>query len=150
MEKSPQGTKEKLPKVMQEEMKNRQSPPAGAAPAAGSVGQSRSYSTSAQRREGDSMGSVPTISSSGSSLPPSMIKNFKDIPHELAGEGHKFGMPQKPLLRTDHLKRRYDPVLDQFTKALMRSGKLGFAQRVSTPIPLVVAACHALQWLSSR
>jgi hypothetical protein len=55
---------------------------------------------------------------------------FRDIPHELGGEGHKFGLPEAPLARTDHLKRRYDPVVDQLTKKLMRSGKLSYAQRV--------------------
>jgi hypothetical protein len=55
---------------------------------------------------------------------------FRDIPHQLGGEGHKFGLPEVPLVRTDHLKSRYDPVVDQLTKRLMRSGKLSTAQRV--------------------
>jgi hypothetical protein len=55
---------------------------------------------------------------------------FRDIPHQLGGEGHKFGLPEAPLVRTDHLKSRYDPVVDQLTKRLMRSGKLSTAQRV--------------------
>jgi small subunit ribosomal protein S7 len=64
----------------------------------------------------------------GMDLPPSMT--FRDIPHEMAGKGHKFGLPDTPLARTDHFKRRYDPVVDQLTKALMRDGKLSAAQRV--------------------
>lgn len=31
---------------------------------------------------------------------------------------------------TDHLRRRYDPVVDQVTKMLMRDGKLSVAQMV--------------------
>jgi ribosomal protein S7 len=55
---------------------------------------------------------------------------FRDIPHQMGGEGHKFGLPETPLARTDHLKKRYDPVVDQLTKGVMRSGKLSLAQRV--------------------
>jgi len=44
--------------------------------------------------------------------------------------GHKFGLPNLPLPSTSHLKHRYDPVVDQVTKLLMRHGKLGVAQRV--------------------
>jgi hypothetical protein len=55
---------------------------------------------------------------------------FRDIAHEFGGKGHKFGLPEAPLTRTDHFKRRYDPVVEQFTKALMRDGKLSAAQRV--------------------
>lgn len=61
-------------------------------------------------------------------LLPSMT--FKDIPHELGGEGHKFGLPEVPFERSDHFRKRYHPVVDQFTKALMKHGKLGAAQRV--------------------
>lgn len=69
------------------------------------------------------------MSSTGEREPPPPM-TFRDIPHEMGGEGHKFGLPKTPLARTDHLKRRYDPVVEQFTKALMRNGKLGAAQRV--------------------
>lgn len=55
---------------------------------------------------------------------------FKDIPHGMGGEGHKFGLPEVPLARTDHFKKRYHPVVDQLTKALMRHGKLSAAQKV--------------------
>ena len=85
---------------------------------------SRSYSTSAQR----GVGGLETTSSGGMELPLSMT--FKDITPEVGGEGHKFGLPKAPLARTDHLKRRYDPVVEQLTKVLMRHGKLATAQRV--------------------
>lgn len=42
--------------------------------------------------------------------------------------GHKFGMP-KPPGKLDHLQNRYDPVITQITRLLMRDGKLSKAQR---------------------
>lgn len=50
-----------------------------------------------------------------------------------AGPGHKFPLPDvNDLPRLSHLKRRYDPVLDQLTKSLMRHGKLSVAQKVGS------------------
>lgn len=45
-------------------------------------------------------------------------------------EGLKFDPPAMPLPRTEHLRHRYDPVVDHFTKLIMWSGKLAQAQRV--------------------
>jgi hypothetical protein len=51
-----------------------------------------------------------------------------------AGVGHKFALPDPDNWSpTDHLRRRYDPVIDQFTKMIMRDGKLARAQKVCTP-----------------
>ena len=86
---------------------------------------SRSYSTSA-RRSSESL--QMTTSTGEMDLPPPMT--FRDIAHEMGGEGHKFGLPEVPLARTDHFKKRYHPVVDQLTKALMRHGKLSAAQKV--------------------
>lgn len=48
-----------------------------------------------------------------------------------AGLGHKFPLPDPDAWKvTDHLRRRYDPVVDQFTKMIMRDGKLARAQSV--------------------
>lgn len=106
---------EKAPKVLQDDIKNSNSPSG-----------SRSYSTSAWRSaDGLELSSAESIG-----LPPSMT--FQDIKHELGGEGHKFGMPRTPLARTDHFKRRYDPVVEQLSKILMKDGKLATAQRVAT------------------
>ncbi len=44
--------------------------------------------------------------------------------------GHKFPLPKLPLPPQAHLKRRYDPVVDQITKLMMKDGKLSVAQRV--------------------
>ncbi|KAH8884615.1 ribosomal protein S7 [Thozetella sp. PMI_491] len=43
--------------------------------------------------------------------------------------GHKFGLPELPLEKDNHLKHRYSPVIVQLTRLMMRDGKLGKAQR---------------------
>ena len=48
-----------------------------------------------------------------------------------AGFGHKFALPDiSKMRRHDNMKRRYDPVVEQVTKSLMRHGKLAKAQNV--------------------
>ncbi|KAG5947549.1 hypothetical protein E4U59_000637 [Claviceps monticola] len=42
--------------------------------------------------------------------------------------GHKFGLPPKPYAPDYHLKKRYHPAIEQFTRLLMVDGKLGVAQ----------------------
>lgn len=44
--------------------------------------------------------------------------------------GHKFGVPILPLPNGSHMKHRYDPVVTQITKLMMKDGKLSVAQRV--------------------
>jgi hypothetical protein len=104
-----------------------------------SKGQSRSYSTSARRLEQQT-----SESSSGSAdqLPTSMLVPGDDrisflgtqaegLDYPDAGPGHKFPLPSaKDLKVTDHLRRRYDPVIDQFTKMIMEDGKLTRARKV--------------------
>ena len=90
-----------------------------------SPGGSRSFSTSVRRSSEE----FATTSPAGETEPPPPM-TFRDITHEMGGEGHKFGLPEVPLKRTDNFKRRYDPVVEQLTKALMRHGKLSVAQRV--------------------
>jgi hypothetical protein len=49
-----------------------------------------------------------------------------------AGVGHKFPLPNRTDWKvTDHLRRRYDPVVNQMTRMLMRDGKLSVAQKVA-------------------
>ena len=89
-------------------------------------GQSRSFSTSARR-----------------SAVEAQLAEFQDtravgIDYPDAGLGYKFPLPDMGSWKpTDHLRRRYDPVIDQVTKSLMRDGKLSAAQRVglSTQLP---------------
>lgn len=49
---------------------------------------------------------------------------------DLAGKGHIFGLPSLPIPKNMHLKRREDPMVDQFTKLILQSGKLSQAQSV--------------------
>lgn len=54
-----------------------------------------------------------------------------DLQYPDSGFGHKFALPDiTTMSRHDNLKKRYDPVVDQLTKSLMRHGKLAKAQNV--------------------
>ena len=81
--------------------------------------QSRSYSTTARRNRPK----LEVPSDGEKSIPAST-----DYPD--GGPGHKFALPDMPFPRTEHFKRRYDQVVDQLTKSLMRHGKLSVAQKV--------------------
>lgn len=102
---------EKLPKVMQEQLKSK----SGSAPKG-----SRSYSTS-----------TTPIDGAGDTLDMGLV-SFTSAPAEAAPAtpGVKFGMPTLPLPREDQMKYRYDPVVEQVTNLLMRHGQKGVAQRV--------------------
>lgn len=52
------------------------------------------------------------------------------------GQGHLFGLPELPLPSKQHIKHRYDPIVEQFTNLLMQDGKLSRAQRVRPSVPL--------------
>ncbi|KAK3384269.1 ribosomal protein S7 domain-containing protein [Lasiosphaeria ovina] len=52
-------------------------------------------------------------------------------PFDPAVEGHKYGLPQLPLPSPMHMKHRYDDVVVQLTKLIMRDGKLSKAQRLT-------------------
>ncbi|KAK2732657.1 hypothetical protein FQN57_002587 [Myotisia sp. PD_48] len=43
--------------------------------------------------------------------------------------GFKFAPPTLPLPRSDRMKRRYEPLVEQFTKLMMKDGKLSLAQK---------------------
>ena len=59
-----------------------------------------------------------------------LVANGLD-PFEEDSPGHKFGLPALPVPSRMHMKHRYEPVVAQITKLLMRDGKLSKAQRVS-------------------
>ena len=81
---------------------------------------SRSFSTSAKRRATD----IVVSSADAGTMP-------VDLQYPDAGFGHKFALPDiTTMSRHDNLKKRYDPVVDQVTKSLMRHGKLAKAQNV--------------------
>ena len=57
----------------------------------------------------------------------------------MEGSGLLFQRPELPLQSGLHLKRRYEPIVEQVTKLMMKHGKLSIAQRVctaSSPFPL--------------
>ncbi|OAX81446.1 hypothetical protein ACJ72_04217 [Emergomyces africanus] len=91
---------------------------------------SRSFSTSARARQFD----MKQMSSAGENdtsvtAVENMIAAATEQKYEQARiEGLKFDVPET-LPRSEHLKHRYDPLLDQFTKMLMRHGKLSAAQK---------------------
>lgn len=48
--------------------------------------------------------------------------------------GSKFELPDLPLPSTSNLRHRYDPVVEQVTKLIMRHGKLSVAQKVGSSV----------------
>lgn len=102
-------SEDNIPQVMKDDMQ----PPGS--------GQKRSYSTSARRLARTDM-AQSQISENGMVL---------GMEYPDAGPGHKFPLPDvSSVSRLDHLKRRYDPVVEQVTKSIMRDGKLSVAQKV--------------------
>jgi small subunit ribosomal protein S7 len=57
---------------------------------------------------------------------------------DILATGHKFGLPSLPLPSHTHLKHRYDPLIEQVTKLLMRHGKLSVAQRVGSSVSSLI------------
>ncbi|PWY82912.1 30S ribosomal protein S7 [Aspergillus heteromorphus CBS 117.55] len=103
------------PKVMQDQM-NR---PSG----------SRSFSTSAFRMQELQANNNPSSSSDDASA--ALVANMIAQVTEQAAELHpglKFPAPAE-LPRTENFRKRYDTVVDQFTKTIMRDGKLSKAQK---------------------
>lgn len=101
------------PEVLKQKLKeNSNSSPSG----------SRSFSTSARRKATDA----------------GMVQ-FQDtravgLEYPGAGFGHKFPLPNFfKFAKTDNFKKRYDPVVEQVTRSLMRHGKLSQAQAVGNP-----------------
>ncbi|MCJ1445830.1 MAG: hypothetical protein MMC23_006335 [Stictis urceolatum] len=93
---------------------------------------SRSYSTSARKQmelshyppANESMDPHFDLSSMSSAL--DMAENKQHALEETTG--HTFGLPGLPIGSRDHLKYRYDPVVQQVTMLLMKDGKLARAQ----------------------
>ncbi|KAJ4984157.1 37S ribosomal protein S7, mitochondrial [Stagonosporopsis vannaccii] len=95
-----------LPKVMQDALKQGAKTPAPKG--------SRSYST------------MTTRSNSGLDLGLVDLEAASKLP---VTPGLKFEAPTLPLPQGNHVKHRYDPVVDQVTNLLMQHGKKGAAQR---------------------
>jgi len=105
---------EKAPKVLQEDMK-RSSAPSG----------TRSFSTSARR----------PVEAQAQELAQFRGTEIIGLEYPDAGFGHKFALPDiRSMTKLDNFKKRYDPVVDQVTKSIMRDGKLSKAQSNMTAI----------------
>ena len=99
-------------------------------------GQTRSYSTTARRLSAESDARIlaqyenemATFEESGVQFEGTRAQGMS---YPDAGLGHKFPLPDMTQWKiTDHFRRRYDPVVDQVTKSIMRDGKLSQAQKV--------------------
>ncbi|QSS66075.1 30S ribosomal protein S7 [Histoplasma capsulatum] len=84
---------------------------------------SRSFSTSARSRQLH-MNQISPVGENDALIAAATERKYD----QARREGLKFDVPET-LPRSEHLKHRYDPLLDQFTKMLMRHGKLSAAQK---------------------
>jgi hypothetical protein len=73
------------------------------------------------------LGQMENIASGGHGMDP---VDMEDV-------GHKFGLPVLPLAKNNHLKYRYDVVVNQVTNLIMRHGKKSVAQRVSSSVSIL-------------
>ncbi len=108
--------KDKAPKVMQEGMGN---------PVKGS----RSYSTTARRQVELQLNPQPT-DDMAINYPTTESASWSQPSTKLEDSGHIYELPSLPFPRNMHLKRREDPLVEQFTKLILKSGRLSRAQRV--------------------
>lgn len=76
----------------------------------------------------------PEVSENEQALNYLQLVAYGVSPLDAGIEGHKFGLPELPLPSEKHVKHRYDPIVDQMTRLLMKDGKLGKAQRVGLSI----------------
>ncbi|PGG99536.1 hypothetical protein GX51_06276 [Blastomyces parvus] len=90
---------------------------------------SRSFSTSARSRQFDmKQMSAGENDASVATVEDMLATATKQKQEQLMQAGLKYEVPET-LPRSEHLRHRYDPLLDQFTKMLMRHGKLSVAQK---------------------
>lgn len=115
-----------MPKIMRDEF----------AAKANKGGSSRSFSTMARLNQEQQIGgSGVTPDDASISMIAEMIasadRGAGEPEKEVSKEGLKFEAPSLPFPRTANMKKRYEPVVEQFTKLIMISGKLSVAQSVS-------------------
>lgn len=91
---------------------------------------SRSFSTSTRRRQADLHGQNAGFDDQTAAVVANMISHVDQQAAELH-PGLKFEAPET-LPKTENFRTRYDSLLEQFTKLLMRDGKLSKAQKVCT------------------
>jgi hypothetical protein len=104
---------------------------------------SRSYSTSATLRRQEVSGSASIQDDPSITVVANMIAQVTREMEERP-PGLKFNMPATPLPKTENMRRRYDPLVEQFTKLLMRHGKLSVAQKVRGGINETFHSCQQM------
>ncbi|KAL1841880.1 hypothetical protein VTJ49DRAFT_6479 [Mycothermus thermophilus] len=72
---------------------------------------------------------VPTSPENEMALNQLRMIEYGLSPLDPAVEGHKYGLPELPLPSQKNSKYRYDGVVEQLTKLIMKDGKLAKAQR---------------------
>ncbi|KAL2266076.1 hypothetical protein VTJ83DRAFT_5428 [Remersonia thermophila] len=72
---------------------------------------------------------VPTSPENEAALSQLRMIEYGLSPLDPAVEGHKFGLPELPLPSQKNSKYRYDGVVEQLTRLIMKDGKLAKAQR---------------------
>ena len=115
---------DKAPKVMQES-------PESAHPKG-----SRQFSTSARHRAQEVSQSQSADTDGEAAQELMGFASSRAVQGYGEGQGHLFGLPDLPLPSKQHIRHRYDPIVEQFTNLLMQDGKLSRAQRVRPSVPL--------------
>ncbi|GAB1315984.1 37S ribosomal protein S7, mitochondrial [Madurella fahalii] len=72
---------------------------------------------------------APTSSENEVALSQLQMIEYGLSPLDASTEGHKYGLPEMPLPAQKNAKHRYDDIVMQVTKLLMKDGKLAKAQR---------------------
>lgn len=91
----------------------------------------RSFSTIARRQQDELQSQAPDAHDPTAAVVANMISKVNAHAEELHA-GLKFQAPG-PLPKTENFRKRYDSVIDQFTKLIMQGGKLARAQKVGAP-----------------
>ncbi|EEP81700.1 predicted protein [Uncinocarpus reesii 1704] len=95
-------------------------------------GGSRSFSTSARLRQEEvqNMRAAQelTVEPSVAAVAEMIAAAESNVDPEIK-QGYKFEPPTTKLPKTEHVKKRYEDIVEQFTKMLMKDGKLGLAQK---------------------
>ncbi|EGD99093.1 30S ribosomal protein S7 [Trichophyton tonsurans CBS 112818] len=94
-------------------------------------GSKRSFSTSARLHQGEVKGNSPADPSAATvanMLAASNRGESVDVEKGIP-EGFKYEPPTLPLPPNERFDRRYEPLVEQFTKLIMKHGKLSLAQK---------------------
>ncbi|KAF3482873.1 uncharacterized protein GIQ15_02197 [Arthroderma uncinatum] len=112
-----------MPKVLRDELASSQS----------GSGSKRSFSTSSRRQDEqkevkDMSSTDPSVATVANMLAASNRGESVEVGQGIP-EGFKFEPPTLPLPPNERVNRRYEPLVEQFTKLMMKDGKLSLAQK---------------------